>query len=63
MSQRAEDIADGTACTACGQYFRGDKPDECFTHEYPVLCWDCWNEWTPQERQKAGVQRSLRKTL
>ena len=63
MGEIADDHADGTCCSDCGQYFKGDKPDECFTHGYPVLCWACWREWTKQEKQSAGVQRSLRQTL
>jgi len=67
MGDIADDHADGTVCSGCGMFFKHfhkeKKPDELYTHGYPVLCWKCWNEWTPQERKRAGVQRALRPLL
>jgi len=49
MGEIAEDMTDGTSCALCGVYFTE-------THDYPVLCKDCWREsW---KRHQAGQQRS-----
>jgi len=61
MGQVAEDMMDGTICSECGSYFQGDKTDECHTHGYPVLCWDCWKDSKPRERR--GFQRATKPTL
>lgn len=59
MGQIAEDILDGTCCQLCCQYFRHPKTDGLYVHEYPVVCWDCWERLTKKERkeyQKAEVK-------
>ncbi len=49
MGEYADDIVDGWACGWCMQYFKEE-------HGYPVLCNDCWNDATPEERE--GWQKS-----
>lgn len=46
MSEIADDMIDGTCCSECGCYFRDkdDEYDSLYSHGYPVLCWDCWDE-------------------
>lgn len=60
MGQMADDIIDGTCCQLCSYYF-DDPEDETklYTHDYPVVCWDCREELTEEERkqyQKALVE-------
>ena len=55
MGQMAEDMVDGTMCSHCGCIFKKDD-DSAYTHGYPVLCWECYDEETPQER--AGIPRA-----
>ena len=41
----ASDMADGSCCTECGQYFKTPKGWEnqgIYTHGYPVLCKSCY---------------------
>lgn len=61
MGQIADDITDGTICSLCSCFFIGDKEGECYTHGYPVLCWDCWNELSKKERKQ--YQRALKPSL
>jgi len=68
MGQIAEDMADGTCCSLCGMYFDNkEHPDQCYTHNYPVLCWDCWDDLPSSQRKRNittdGLQRALVKTL
>jgi hypothetical protein len=56
MGEIAEDMADGTCCQLCGQYFESGKCNEegipiCYTHGFPVVCWDCWDELTKEEKE------------
>jgi len=50
MGEIADDMIDGTSCSACGQYFV-DGNDNLYTHGYPVICWDCWNTLTKEEKK------------
>ncbi len=60
MGQIAEDMIDGSCCSLCGQYFQHPKKDKSgesigiYVHEYPVLCWDCWE--SDSEIPKAEVE-------
>lgn len=57
MGEIAEDMIDGLACQCCGCYFV--KNGELYEHGYPVTCWDCWDDLTPEQRKehiKADVQ-------
>ncbi len=59
MGQIAEDMSDGTTCQLCGMYFRGEKEDELYVHGFPVVCWECWNDLSKQEKkqyQRASVR-------
>ena len=55
MGEIAEDMIDGTCCSLCGMYFMTEENQEklgtekeseatLFTHGYPVVCWDCYEE-------------------
>ena len=60
MGEIAEDMCDGTCCELCGCYFEG--PDgHLYTHDYPVVCWDCWLDIPIDERK--DFQRALVKTF
>jgi len=55
MGEIADDMINGRCCSHCGVYFfNGSKLHQ---HDYPVLCHDCYDEETEEER--AGIQRSL----
>jgi hypothetical protein len=66
MGEIAEDMIDGTCCSLCGCYFRHPKKDPktgesigIYTHGYPVVCLDCWDDLTNYDRQfvrKAEVE-------
>lgn len=49
MGQIADDMINGFCCSHCGTYFK--EP-----HGYPVLCKDCYENETEEER--AGIQKS-----
>lgn len=51
MGQIAEDMTDGSCCELCGQYFKDPKSGDIYTHEHPVVCWDCWDELSKEERK------------
>lgn len=52
MGEIAEDMSDGTCCQLCGQYFANPRDEGyLFTHEYPVVFWDCWDELTNEEKE------------
>lgn len=59
MGEIAEMIADGIQCSHCGCIFQ--KDDKVFEHGYPCLCWDCWDDETPDER--AGLPRAITDTF
>ena len=61
MGELAEDAADGTACCLCGCYFKGQKEDELYTHEYPAVCWNCWRDLSKKQRKQ--YQRALQPTI
>lgn len=54
MGQIAEDMADGSCCTECGQYFQHPKQNAILTHGYPVLCKECYDDY-----KEHGVQPDL----
>ena len=54
MGDIADDHIDGSCCSWCGCYFQDPhKKDHIYTHGYPVVCKDCWQEATKQERREA----------
>lgn len=59
MGEIADDMINGTSCSLCGQYFQNPKKhDEPYTHGYPVVCEECWQDLTKNEKksyQKAEV--------
>lgn len=67
MGEIAEDMYDGTMCSDCGMYFQDPyNEDNLYTHDYPVICWDCWDSYSLKKRQQAiknGYQRALVKTV
>lgn len=51
MGEISEDMLDGTCCSLCGCYFIKNKNDEyLYTHGYPVVCWDCYNDLNKEEK-------------
>jgi hypothetical protein len=56
MGQITEDIIDGSCCSECQCYFEHPKKDNkgksvgIYVHDYPVVCWDCWDELTAEEK-------------
>ena len=54
MGDVADDMIEGWACSHCGIYFEKE-------HGYPVLCHDCYDSETEEER--AGTQRAIEKEL
>jgi hypothetical protein len=61
MGEIAEDMTDGTCCQLCGGYFKGKTENELYSHGYPVVCWDCWQELNKKERKQ--YQRALVDTI
>lgn len=55
MGEMAEDMIDGSACSECGCYFKHPNEHAIYTHGYPVLCWDCYDEEDEPELPKADV--------
>lgn len=51
MGEIAEDMIDGSCCSLCGQYFQHPKADGIYVHDYPVVCWDCWDNLTAKEKK------------
>lgn len=51
MGEIAEDMIDGSCCQLCGQYFQGHN-GEAYTHEFPVVCWDCWSELKKSDKKQ-----------
>ena len=65
MGEMAEDMVDGSACSLCGCYFKHPIKNDAgesvgiYTHDYPVVCWDCWKGLTKEQRkiyQRAEVE-------
>ena len=54
MGQIADDMINGLSCSHCGIYFDGE-------HGYPVLCKDCFNLETKEER--FGLQEAYIKEV
>jgi hypothetical protein len=44
MGEMAEDIIDGFCCELCCCYFEKQ-------HGYPVVCKECWDDLTPEEKR------------
>jgi hypothetical protein len=67
MGEVAEDMADGTCCTYCGQYFKHPrKKDHLWTHGFPVVCKECWEELDTKGKRDAarvGLQKATENTL
>lgn len=67
MGEHADDMVEGTVCSDCGMFFRDPmKHDHVYTHGFPVICRDCWNDYTPAERAQArknGMQVAHVKTV
>ena len=61
MGEIADDYRDGTCCCLCGCYFKGGEGRKVHTHGYAVVCWDCWEDLTPDERKE--YQRALAPTI
>lgn len=41
----ADDIINGNCCALCGQYFvKKTSPVFMYTHGFPVVCYDCYEE-------------------
>lgn len=58
MGEISDDFVEGRCCSWCMAYFIDPKkPDEIFTHAYPVLCNQCWKDAKPDERE--GLQKQL----
>ena len=71
MGEVAADMIDGTTCSNCGQFFRGDPVPKTkynptgtstFTHGYPVLCWKCW-DGASTKLDRRQYSRALMPTL
>lgn len=67
MGDMADDMIDGSACSLCGMYFQDRKRlDLIWTHGYPVLCKECWDQQSPEDRkgsERAGLQRAIAETI
>jgi len=67
MGEIAEDMVSGICCSDCGMYFQHPKhKGELFEHGYPVVCQECWNEYTKQEKEQAknnGLTVAIVETL
>ena len=50
MGQIAEDIIDGSCCELCQCYFQHPTADGIYVHDYPAVCWDCWEDLTTEEK-------------
>jgi len=51
MGEIAEDMVDGTCCELCGSYFIKKQDKSTFTHGYPVVCNECWDNLSDEEVQ------------
>ena len=64
MGEIAEDLADGTRCSDCGQYFRDpDDPQTIYTHGYPVICKDCYREYSKREKRQCELPVATADTI
>ena len=61
MGELAMDYIDGSCCEICGCYFQHPDKDELFTHGYPAVCRDCWDEMSKKERK--GHTRAITRTI
>lgn len=59
MGEIADDMVEGTTCQLCGCFFGNEQ--ELFTHGFPVVCWDRWDDMKPAERK--DYQRASHPTL
>lgn len=62
MGEVAEDYADGSCCSRCGEYFTTDNKD-VYTHGYPVLCVSCWLRQPSDQRVKQINNNGLQKAI
>jgi len=56
MGDIADDIMSGACCQECNVYFVAP-------HGHPVLCHECWREYTEKERVDAGYMRAANDEL
>lgn len=61
MGQVAEDMVDGTCCQYCGCFFVDNEDGSLYTHGFPVVCWDCWDDLKKSERK--GLQKAETSTF
>ena len=65
MGEIAEDMIDGTCCQLCGMYFieidKKSGNEYLYTHEYPVVCWDCWDDLSKKDKNQ--YTKSSKQTL
>jgi hypothetical protein len=54
-------MIDGSCCQLCGQYFEDPDGPGIYVHDYPVICWDCWDDLTNEE--KRDYQKAIVKTF
>ena len=54
-------MLDGSCCELCGQYFKHPYKKGIYTHKYPVVCWECWDDLSEDERK--DYQRAEVKTF
>lgn len=50
----SKDIIKGKCCQLCGQYFvhpNTESSDLFYKHGYPVVCWDCYDDLTKEEKK------------
>ena len=52
----ADDAVEGACCQQCGVYFEK-------AHGYPVVCYSCWEDATPEERTALGLIRATESAL
>lgn len=67
MGEIADDLTEGACCSDCGMYFDNpENPNVLYQHGYPVVCQECWQEYTAEERKeakRAGLQVALVKLM
>lgn len=56
MGEIVDDMIAGLACQDCGMIFWTDA-GELYEHGHPVVCWDCWCEYTHEERRHVSKAR------
>jgi hypothetical protein len=51
MGQIADDCIDGSCCSLCLRYFEDKQKKMIFTHGYPVVCKECWDDLSKKHRK------------